>query len=334
MTWVSAPEAARRLGIDRRNVQRRSALPPDNAKHIKSDGPGRYWIDGPPAAAATPAAEDVRKVKPDFRIPQPVAFGPRPSTIPEIKPAEQSRDLEKWILIPDCHVPYQHVDNFALVIRTALAIGCGNVCVLGDFADCYAVSRFSKNPQRRIDLGWEIDEVNKALDLLDRTFTGQKKITLGNHEKRMERFIAEKAPELSAMMKIDEMLRLRERGWLVTEYMDHTTIGKLHVTHEVGNVGVNAHRQAQAVFNDNIAIGHTHMLSWSVVGSMVGKPHVCAMLGWLGDVNQIDYQHRAKVAKNSAQGFGVAYVEPDGCVHLHPVAIVNGKVCVEGRLIS
>lgn len=240
--------------------------------------------------------------------------------------------LQKWLLIPDCHVPYQDKRAYALMLKAAKQAGIKKAVILGDYADFYAISAHSKNPQA-VDLQWEVDEVNKRLDELATQFDEVVFIE-GNHEDRLQRYLRDKAPELFGMFSVSKLFKLRERGWRHVQYKHSTKIGKLHLTHDCDKAGKHAHHDALAAFQGNVVIGHTHRIGYAVEGNAKGKPHVGAMLGWLGDVEQVDYMHRVRVKRDWAHGFGVAYVEPDGCVHVTPVPIVNGKVVVEGRLVK
>lgn len=242
--------------------------------------------------------------------------------------------LEKWLLVPDTHVPYQSEKAFGLMLRAAAAAKIKNVCVLGDFADFYAVSSHPKDPGRKADLGWEVDQVCLQLDRLDSQFKGRKKFIAGNHEQRLERYLTDRAPELFSTVKVERLFKLKERGWDYTPYKQHTKIGKLHLTHDCGKAGANAHIDAMNAFQSNAVIGHTHRVGYAVQGNAKGEPHVGAMLGWLGDPAQTDYMHRVRAARDWAHGFGIAYVERNGNVHLQPIPIVGGKVLIEGRLVT
>lgn len=241
--------------------------------------------------------------------------------------------LTKWLLVPDCHVPYHDRAAFGLMLRAADSAKIKNVCILGDFADFFAVSSHPKPPSRKNDLQWEVEEVNAALTLLDRQFPGRKKFVSGNHEDRLERYLTDRAPELFNVLKVQDLFRLKERGWEHTPYRAFTKIGKLHVTHDCGKAGKYAHYDALNTFQGNVVIGHVHRLAYAVEGNAKGKPHVTASLGWLGDVEAADYMHRVKALRDWSHGFGVLYVESSGAVHLVPIPIVDGKVVLEGKLI-
>jgi hypothetical protein len=140
------------------------------------------------------------------------------------------------------------------------------------------------------------------------------------------------APAVFSMLKIEKLLRLKERGWHYTPYQRALKIGKLHVTHDEGNAGAQAHERARATFEGNVVIGHTHRMGYSTRGNAKGTAHVGAMFGWLGDLSQIDYMHRVR-AQQWQLGFGVGYLLNSGAVHLQPVPIIEGACVVGGKLI-
>jgi hypothetical protein len=351
MTWVPPGEFARIAGIDDSTQRKRHAK---NPRAYKRNEFGWYWVDdeeGAPESRATGTpVKYVRSVaqasdagvsgwdEPTVEMPAPTDIRKREPllrTSPEhVQPTSTSTDLERWVIIPDTHVPYHDRDALALVLRAAKALEIHNVALLGDFADFWCVSSHPKPPGRRKDLRYEIDEVSAALKLIEQAFDGRRLYVMGNHEWRLERFLTQHAPELFHSVTIEGELGLRERGWEVTPYKSDARIGKLALTHDVGRTGMNAHRDAMNAYQGNVAIGHTHRLAWCVEGNVKGEAHVGVMLGWLGDREQVDYMHRARAARDWALGFGLAYREVDtDHVHVVPVPIVAGKVCVEGRLI-
>ena len=144
-------------------------------------------------------------------------------------------------------------------------------------------------------------------------------------------------PEL--VNRIDEILETAhgEGRQVLHEHVDHeyTRIGKLFVTHDVGAAGKYAVYQTLATYEHSIVTGHTHRLAYIVEGNAIGEYKVATQFGWLGDVDQVDYLHRAKAKKDWALGFGVGRLDPaTGYVYLSPVPIVNGTCVVEGRLYT
>jgi hypothetical protein len=59
------------------------------------------------------------------------------------------------------------------------------------------------------------------------------------------------------------------------------------------------------------------------------------MLGWLGDVEMVDYKHKAMAKKEWALGFGVGYLDPKTeIVYIVPTPIIKYTCLVEGQLIT
>lgn len=243
--------------------------------------------------------------------------------------------LEKWLLIPDTHRPYHDKKAVALVNKVAKAIGIDGVVIGGDYGDFYPVSSHDKDPNRKMGLEYEIDDINEGLDELDALGAKKKIFIAGNHEDRLERYLKTKAPELFNMVRVEQLFKLKERGWKYIPYKSHTKIGKLFITHDTGKAGAYAHYSALNDFQGNIVINHTHRLGYTVVGNARGKPHVGAMLGWLGDINEVDYMHKIKAKRDWALGFGIAYIDPTtGFVHVSPIPIVNYTCVVEGKFFK
>lgn len=242
--------------------------------------------------------------------------------------------LEKLLFVPDTHVPYHDVKAWSLLLKVGKVLRPDRIVILGDFADFYAVSDHDKDPNRARGLESEIKSCRERLDELDALGASKKYYVSGNHEDRLERYLMRRAPELFNMVKIPEILGLRERGWSYVPYKSDVRIGKVYITHDTGVAGANAHQRALTDYQTNVIIGHTHRLGYAVVGNAKGEPHVGAMLGWLGDFDKVDYMHSIKARRDWAHGFGLGYMRPDGVVHIHPVPIVRNSVVVEGKLIS
>lgn len=207
------------------------------------------------------------------------------------------------------------------------------IIILGDFCDFYTVSRFDKDPSRKLNLKWEIEEVNKGLDELD-TLGAKKKIFIaGNHEFRMDKFIHNKAPELYGIITTEESLKLKQRNWIFVPYRKDYKLGKIYLTHDIDAIGRNAVHKAIDVYMHSVITAHTHRIGYAVEADGVGEPILSASFGWLGDVDKIDYQHRIKAVKNYVLGFGIGYMEPNtGLVFATPVPIVNYKCLINGKI--
>ncbi len=240
--------------------------------------------------------------------------------------------MKKILIIPDTHVPYHDKRAFDLVLKVGRDQKPDFVVTQGDFADFYSVSSHSKDPNRKRNLEFEIDEVNKELDKIDKLGAKVNVFVAGNHEDRLERFLKDKAPELFNMVRVTQLFKIKERGWRYVPYKSDTHIGKLYFTHDTGTAGATAHAKALDDYQYNIAIGHTHRMGYTIKGNARGEPHVGAMFGWLGDVKQVDYMHRIKASRDWCLGFGFGYLTDNGVVHVQPVPIINYTCVVGGKL--
>lgn len=243
--------------------------------------------------------------------------------------------IEKIMFIPDTHVPYHDKKAWDLVLKAGKSFKPDTIVHMGDLMDFYAVSSYSKNPNRALLLKDELIEVRKARADLDK-LKASKKIMLGsNHGDRLERYLRDKAPALFGLVTEADLLELDENGWDFVPYRQHTKIGKLYLTHDVGGSGKYTTARALETFKHSCVIAHHHAIQYFVSGDATGEYYVGAQFGWLGDIDQVDYMHKVKVSTSWALGFGVGYHNTEtGIVYLVPVPIVNNTCCLEGKIIS
>ncbi len=209
------------------------------------------------------------------------------------------------------------------------------IIVMGDFIDCYAVSSHQKNPANRVSIEDEIAAGNAALDQLEALGATRLVYIEGNHESRMPRYIADRAPEIHAIAPtIRNLLRVDERGWEWVPYRDHITIGKCHYTHDLGKAGDNAHVDARKRFESNVVMAHVHKLGASYGGNLKGETHVGVCAGWLGSAADCEYLSRAQAMSGWQLGFCTTAMESDGTTHIQTHPIINYRAFVDGKLIA
>src|SRR5271165_212161 len=136
--------------------------------------------------------------------------------------------LEKILLIPDCHFPYEDKDAFALMLKVGKIFKPEHVIILGDFADCYTVSSHSKDPNRSLKLKEEIEATKEALDQVKALGAKNNIFVAGNHEDRLERYLRDKAPELFNFISIPKILELKEKGFKYIPYKQAYKLGKMN----------------------------------------------------------------------------------------------------------
>src|SRR5690606_24412149 len=233
--------------------------------------------------------------------------------------------LEPVLFVPDAHHPFADMKAWRLLLKVGKALKPKHLVVLGDLADFYAVSSHSKDPSRKALLREEVEFVRARLDELDALGASTKLFIEGNHENRLARYLADKAPELFDLVSPEGLLQLKARGWKFTPYKHSDRLGKLWITHDVGTAGRYATYRALDTFQHSSITAHTHRMGYVVEGNAAGEQKLSASLGWLGDVTQIGYMHRFNALKNWALGFGVGYLDPrTKVVYTDPVPIVKG----------
>ena len=249
------------------------------------------------------------------------------------KPARQG--VTRTLVIPDCHCPYEDALAFDTMLAAARVYRPDIAVIIGDFADCYAVSAHPKPPERRSNLAWEIAEVNKRLDQIGRLGARRVIYCAGNHEYRFDRFIRDKAPELFGVApNIQTLFRVRERGWEWVPYMRTIKVGKVAYTHELGRCGVNTARQTLLDYGGNIVVGHSHRAGVSYQGTIDDGGRVCMNVGWLGSVAEIDYAHHARAERDWEHGFGTVEQDRGGVAWMTFIPIIQGRCIIDGRVVS
>lgn len=235
------------------------------------------------------------------------------------------------LFIPDCHLPYEDKNAYALMLKIAKRWEPTHTVILGDYIDAYPVSQHDKDPARRSDLEYEVDYARKALAKLTEVVSQSEKYYIsGNHEHRLIRYIWRVAPELNGIISLPKLLNLQELGWHFTPYKQSLRIGKVSITHDVGNAGADAHRKAADVYGKNIVIGHTHRAGICYSGTVAGNKHVGLMAGWLGDVEHIDYMHKDKARKDWIHGVGVGHMLENGHASLQFIPFIDGRAILDG----
>lgn len=243
--------------------------------------------------------------------------------------------LSTTLIVPDVHCPYHDQHAWDLMLEAGKTISPDAIVVMGDLLDCYTVSRHSKDPARAGTLDKEVAAAREMLDQLDSLGAKEKVYLEGNHEQRLVRYIQDKAPELFGIFDLPKLLHLADRGWEWVAYRDHKRRGAVHFTHDTGHSGRYAVYRSLDVYQHSVATVHTHRMALVVEGNAVGEPKVSAQFGWLGDVDKIDYMHRATAKKNWALGFGIGYTDAQtGHTWLTPIPIVDYRCVIEGKLLK
>lgn len=193
--------------------------------------------------------------------------------------------VETALIVPDTHIPFHDRRAFALMIKCAKKRKIKEVVILGDFLDFYSVSRHDKDPRVKESLKQEIDQGNKALDVLDDEFKKARKVYIeGNHELRLTNYLASKAPEIFDLTETQSLLRLGRRGWKWVSwgpYQSHAILGSsFRARHRP--LATNP-KQGVLKGMTNLVYGDIHKIEMAHANNLSGDTFLNFSCGWLGD---------------------------------------------------
>lgn len=97
----------------------------------------------------------------------------------------------KAVVYGDTHVPFHDTAAVRVVQAIAQDVKPDVLLNVGDVVDCWQISRFDKNPNRRDTLQDNIDEARQHLAEMAQVVPNARRVLLeGNHENRLSRTIA------------------------------------------------------------------------------------------------------------------------------------------------
>lgn len=115
----------------------------------------------------------------------------RPLTFSPAAPARVAKGRTvRALLYGDTHFPYQDSGALKVVAKIAKDEQPAVLCHMGDLLDCYSLSRFDKNPDRKDSMQDEINQARMHLAQMRDLCPDARFIYLeGNHEDRLRRVL-------------------------------------------------------------------------------------------------------------------------------------------------
>jgi len=233
---------------------------------------------------------------------------------------------EKVLFVPDIHAPYQ--DNNA--IRAMIAFGKefnpDRIFLMGDVIDFYALSSFSKDPIRALKLQKEIDEAVSVLRIIRKEFPKARiEFVKGNHEHRLQKYLWNKASELSGLrnLTVPTLLKLDELNIIYHEIGRTKYRGKV-IKH--GNIirKFSAYTAKGELESTGISgfSGHTHRAGMYFQTNEGGK-HFWYEFGCLC---KLKAEYMEGKIPNWQQGFGIGYFKLGSTkCNCYFIPIIDGK---------
>lgn len=221
-------------------------------------------------------------------------------------------EAERVLILADTQIPYHDGRAIELALAYGEKRNPDAVILNGDIIDCFAQSRFNKDP-REVNWKREKDATNQFLLHVRARFPEARMIyKLGNHEDRYERWMALKAPELLGIQAFSfpNMLGLDALGIELVDNMRHIKIGRLNIVHGHewggrGGGGVNPARWLYLRAQATALCGHFHRTSNHTETDMDGHPTSTWSTGCLCGLTP-------KWMRYNKWNHGFAFVESDG----------------------
>lgn len=200
---------------------------------------------------------------------------------------------QRRIVLPDLHLPFHDKKLLDCWLNRLIDLEPTGVDIIGDFLDCYTLSRFDTNPARKDTFQQEIDEGRRLLGTI-RGIVPKADIRYseGNHEDRLRKLLWGKAPALAHLrnLTIPDLLCLKDLDIRWHSTQNPYKIGDLWYSHGDllrKHAGMSARAKSEAIHGP-VLIGHTHRQGWSPMTTWNGTDDAYEV-GHMTDPKQLDY---------------------------------------------
>jgi len=235
---------------------------------------------------------------------------------------------KKYLIVSDLHTPFHDLPLYKAIIKFAVENGITDLVLNGDILDFFMISKYPKivnGTHRKLDLQSEIDEFISLMIYTRKIFKGHIYFVRGNHEQRLEKFLASKAPEISNLRSLDlrELCSFQRFDiiyvpkWLVIPAPPNILV----IYHGIFT-GENSSKRELLRHNCNLICGHTHKTSFYEATSYFGKV-TCWHTGSLADKSLIDENCKYSEYSYQSQSFAILSVNKE----YFNVEIVNCSSC-------
>lgn len=247
----------------------------------------------------------------------------------ERKPLKLPLACNNILLISDLHIPYHNLESINIAFKYGVENKVNTIFINGDLIDFCLISRFEKDFSKR-SVKQEFDAAKQFLVSLRKTFpTAEIYWLKGNHDLRLEKFLAQKASEIwdDPYFHLEERLRLNEERVKLLDDKVLVKAGKLSITH--GHLifkgifsPINPARGAFMKAKQSIIVGHLHRASYHPEVTLDGDVIGCWSTACMCEIRPA-YN---PLVSNSQHGFAHITVEPNGNYHVRNYQIIKGKI--------
>jgi UDP-2,3-diacylglucosamine pyrophosphatase LpxH len=250
--------------------------------------------------------------------------------------------LKTFLVVPDIHCP-SHDPKFIKLtlkiidtLKQSKTAPLKGLVSLGDGLDFHQISTYDKDPSRRNTIGDDIIEYNHIINAWSSAMPrgSDMHFIQGNHELRLERYIARNAKDLFEVVRsLPELLRFPQRNgegkhrwhWHPYSKWNSCKIGDCVLMH---GFYYNQHVAMTnlAKYRTNVICGHVHRYQGVTDGV-----HYSYTLGHGSDEDQTAHQ---PTPTGWQQALGVLTLDNKGKTSLEVVLINNGEAVFRGSKIQ
>ena len=242
--------------------------------------------------------------------------------------------FERSVFLPDLHVPYHDEKVFECWLRFVKKFKPNVVFLMGDWVDCYQLSKFDKKPSRIIELQDDFDATVSHIRRVRQVAPKAKFYYIkGNHEQRLTRFLWSSAAALASLrsLTIPEQLHLKEYD---IEYVESGKMLFHGMIVKHGNVvrtksGYSATGELEKNWRSGVS-GHTHRLA-QVFRSNEGGYYTWMELG-CGCKLDAEYLEGQVADWQHGLGFGY-FLKGDENFIVHIAPIIKGRLIFNGQFV-
>ena len=184
-------------------------------------------------------------------------------------------NLKDYLIVPDLQIPHndkRFTNHLVKVINDIQPFG---VVFIGDNIDCTAPAVWNKGTAEEFagTLQEEFNQWFSLGSLIRDKYSGWIGVHMGNHEKRIEKYLRDKAPALSSLESL-RLENLMELGMLGMDRLpDNYDIAPGWVTHHgdyasLSDIAGRTASNYSAKLGKSVIIGHTHRAG--IIGETTG----------------------------------------------------------------
>ena len=164
------------------------------------------------------------------------------------------------IALGDLHCPFQSNKELGVAYKVIEDLQPDKIILMGDLVDFYAISSFSRNPIRVLQLQDELNAAKEILGIIDSLSNAEIVYLMGNHEDRLQRYLM-LHPEIYNLdsLKLEYLLGLDELNIKIKTEVKEGDLIYTHGKYVSKHSAYSVKRELEArAYQISVLMGHTH----------------------------------------------------------------------------